>query len=52
MEYVHIESVLIQLQYLACITVRIEQLKEIEYKYGSVTYNNLLGCIAGRFSHR
>jgi len=37
MEYMHIESILIQLQYLASITVRIEQLKDIEYKHGSVT---------------
>jgi EAL domain-containing protein (putative c-di-GMP-specific phosphodiesterase class I) len=47
MEYAQVESILRQLQYVACITVRIEQLNEIEYKYGSVTYNNLLGSIAG-----
>ncbi|ACL05099.1 diguanylate phosphodiesterase [Desulfatibacillum aliphaticivorans] len=41
-EYEKVESILIDLQYMACITVQIEQLSKVEYLYGSNSYNYLL----------
>ncbi|MDI6797152.1 MAG: EAL domain-containing protein [Desulfatibacillaceae bacterium] len=41
-EYEHVEKILNDLQYMACITVQIEQLSKIEYQYGSSSYNYLL----------
>jgi EAL domain-containing protein (putative c-di-GMP-specific phosphodiesterase class I) len=45
-EYEKIEKILVDSQYLACLTIQIDQLSKIEYLYGSLTYNNLLVCIA------
>jgi EAL domain-containing protein (putative c-di-GMP-specific phosphodiesterase class I)/GGDEF domain-containing protein len=39
-EYDNIENIFNALQYIACISIQIDQLKKIEYKYGSVAYNN------------
>src|SRR6056297_350258 len=41
-EYKRVEKILWELQYMACITVQIEELSRIEYLYGSNTYNYLL----------
>ena len=41
-EYERIESLLINNQYLACITAKVEHLQRIEYQYGSELYNRLL----------
>ncbi len=41
-EYEQVESILFELQYMACITVQIEQLSKVEYLYGSNSYNFLL----------
>jgi len=45
-EYDRIEKILIELQYMACITVQVEHLNKIEYLYGSTAYQTLLACIA------
>ena len=45
-EYEAVEKILDDLQYMACITVQIEQLSRIEYLYGSNSYNHLLLRIA------
>jgi len=44
-EYELIEKILIDVQYLACITVQVSQLTILEYKYGSNAYNKILGQI-------
>ena len=41
-EYERLESLLINNQYLACITAKVEHLQRIEYQYGSELYNRLL----------
>lgn len=41
-EYQRLESLLIDNQYLACITAKVEHLQRIEYQYGSELYNRLL----------
>ncbi len=45
-EYEQVERILNDLQYMACITIQIEQLAKIEYLYGSNSYNHLLLRIA------
>ncbi len=42
-EYGNIEKILVNAQYLACITIQIPMLHKIEYQYGSQVYNKLLG---------
>ena len=44
-EYKQIERILIDKQYLACLTLHIKQLEKIEYQYGSTVYNHLLANI-------
>ncbi|MBW1989098.1 MAG: EAL domain-containing protein [Deltaproteobacteria bacterium] len=44
-EYDKVERILNELQYMACITVQIEQLSRIEYQYGSNSYSHLLTAI-------
>ncbi|MBN1699274.1 MAG: EAL domain-containing protein [Spirochaetales bacterium] len=39
-EYDNIEAIFTGLQYIACISIQVDQLKIIEYKYGSVAYGN------------
>lgn len=46
-EYAQVERILVEARYLACITIQIGQLHQIEYRYGSVAYNNLLTVITG-----
>lgn len=41
-EYDRLEEILIENQYLACITAKVEHLQRIEYQYGSELYNRLL----------
>ncbi|HEC15131.1 MAG TPA: EAL domain-containing protein [Sedimenticola sp.] len=41
--YDKIEKILLKSSYLTCITIQIDQLSDIEYLYGSSTYNALLG---------
>ncbi|MFP4041049.1 MAG: EAL domain-containing protein [Desulfosudaceae bacterium] len=41
-EYERVEKILLELQYMACITVQIEELSKVEYLYGSNSYNFLL----------
>ena len=41
-EYQNVEQILVDTQYIACITLQIEQLKKVEYVYGSMVYNSLL----------
>ena len=41
-EYKRLESLLVNNQYLACITAKVEHLQRIEYQYGSELYNRLL----------
>jgi EAL domain-containing protein (putative c-di-GMP-specific phosphodiesterase class I) len=41
-DYEKIEEIFNVLQYMACITIQVPQLKKIEYKYGSIAYNNML----------
>ena len=48
-EYENIEKIFIKLKYMACITVNIEDLTRIEYKYGSVTHNNLTARLMDLF---
>lgn len=40
--YPEVEKILSKSKYLACITIRVSQLQNIEYLYGSIVYNNLL----------
>lgn len=44
-EYERIEQILVDAQYIACLTLQVEQLKKIEYLYGSLVYNHLLGNV-------
>jgi EAL domain-containing protein (putative c-di-GMP-specific phosphodiesterase class I) len=44
-EYGRIEDILINLQYIACITIHINELRTIEQLYGSNTYNSMLASI-------
>jgi EAL domain-containing protein (putative c-di-GMP-specific phosphodiesterase class I)/GGDEF domain-containing protein len=44
--YERIENTLLASQYLACITIRIENLNLIEYQYGSTIYHRLLRQVA------
>ena len=44
-EYARIEQILVDSQYIACLTLQIEQLKKIEYLYGSMVYNHLLAAV-------
>ncbi|MFP4446105.1 MAG: EAL domain-containing protein [Desulfosudaceae bacterium] len=44
-EYERVEKILMDLQYMACITVQIEELSKVEYLYGSNSYNYLLAQI-------
>ncbi|MBI3771858.1 MAG: EAL domain-containing protein [Gammaproteobacteria bacterium] len=44
-EYARIEQILVNAQYIACLTLQIEQLKKIEYLYGSMVYNHLLAAV-------
>ncbi|MEW5736950.1 MAG: EAL domain-containing protein [Thermodesulfobacteriota bacterium] len=44
-EYERVEKILVDLQYIACITVQVEQLAKVEYLYGSTSYNFLLSRI-------
>ncbi len=45
-EYAYVESMLIKSGYLACLTIQIDQLKQIEYQYGSMVHYDLLGKTA------
>lgn len=47
-EYARIEQILVDAQYIACLTLQIEQLKKIEYLYGSLVYNHLLGAVTNQ----
>ncbi len=42
-EYARIEQILVEANYIACITIQIPQLAKIEYQYGSTAYAQLLG---------
>ncbi len=44
-EYDRVEKILLDLQYMSCITVQIEDLSKVEYLYGSNSYNYLLNQI-------
>lgn len=44
-EYARIEQILVDAQYIACLTLQIEQLKRVEYLYGSLVYNHLLAAV-------
>ncbi len=44
--YAQIEKILIDSKYLACITIRVENLNQIEYQYGSTIYHKLLRQVA------
>jgi len=44
-EYSNLESVFIENQYLACITVQVSHLQKIEYQYGSDLYGKMLSNI-------
>lgn len=48
-EYEGVEKILIELNYISCITIQIEELGKVEYIYGSVVYNNLLSDLAKKF---
>ncbi len=41
-EYANVEKLLVEAQYLACITIQVPQLHHIEYNYGSQLYGKLL----------
>lgn len=41
-EYDRIEKMLVDAQYIACLTIQVDQLKRIEYLYGSQVYTSLL----------
>ncbi len=45
-EYTNVESMLINSGYIACLTIQIDQLKHIEYQYGSLVHYELLGQTA------
>ncbi len=40
-EYPNLEKILIESKHIGCVTVQIDQLRKIEYAYGSNTYNKL-----------
>ncbi|MEW6219693.1 MAG: EAL domain-containing protein [Thermodesulfobacteriota bacterium] len=44
-EYERIETIFRDLQYMACITVQVDQLHKVEYRYGSIVYNSLLTTV-------
>lgn len=44
-EYTRIEQILVDAQYIACLTLQIAQLKKVEYLYGSLVYNHLLAAV-------
>jgi EAL domain-containing protein (putative c-di-GMP-specific phosphodiesterase class I)/GGDEF domain-containing protein len=44
-EYDRVEKILVDSQYLACLTLQIDQLKKVEYIFGSMVYNNLLAAV-------
>lgn len=46
-EYQFLEKVLVEHQYLACITAQVDHLQKIEYLYGSDLYNKMLIRITG-----
>lgn len=41
-EYKRLEEILVENQYLACITAKVSHLQRVEYQYGSELYNRLL----------
>jgi len=41
-EYPNLEKILVESQYLSCITVQVKHLQKIEYQYGGDLYNALL----------
>ncbi len=41
-EYARVESLLIESGYIACLTIQVDQLKRIEYQYGSMVHSDLL----------
>lgn len=45
-EYANVESMLIDSGYIACLTIQVDQLKEVEYLYGSMVYTDLLSQTA------
>ena len=45
-EYERVEKILIDSHHLACITIQIENLTQIEYQYGSTVYQKVLKQIA------
>ena len=45
-QYKQVERNLIESQYLACITIHIENLSQIEYQYGSTIYHKVLRQVA------
>lgn len=44
-KYDEVEKVFEEMQYLACITVRVDHLNKVEYMYGSDLYNKMLSYI-------
>lgn len=45
-EYGKVEKIFVESNYIACITVQINQLQRIEYLYGSAIYSSLLSQVA------
>src|SRR3990170_3757014 len=46
-EYANVEKILLESDYMACITIQVPQLHRIEYQHGSQLYNKLLGDVTG-----
>ncbi|MBW2645401.1 MAG: EAL domain-containing protein [Deltaproteobacteria bacterium] len=46
-EYPKIEKIFVESLHMACLSIQIDQLRKIEYTYGTNTYNDLLVAIAG-----
>ena len=45
-EYENIENIFVKLEYMACITIQVEALSTVEYRYGSNSYNHLRSQLA------
>lgn len=50
-KFPEVESILEELNYMACVTVQVNHLSKIEYLYGSTIYTDLLKTIASVLMH-